>query len=159
MSVVNYGLSKFEYTKSVNGAPAADAVWKEMPEIKQNTAAMNTEQGEKTEYIDERGNIIDTRVLKSKFTLEIQLFMKKGDDYPIPHEDGIITDNYAIRLSPEDPSNNGILIENCSVSVEETWNTADGGLLKYTFTGLKPKTGNIVKRYIAKPEGAGMENE
>lgn len=164
MSVVNYGLSKFEYTKSVKGAPAENAEWKEMPEIRQNTATLNTEDGEKTEFIDERGNVIDTRNLKSKFSLEITLFIKKGDDYPIPHEDGVVSDNYAIRLTPEDPSNNGILMENCSVAVSETWTSADGGSLKYTFTGLKPKTGNILKRYIAEPanaeeEAGGEENE
>lgn len=159
MSVVNYGLKMFEFTISVNGAPAEGVEWKVMPEIRQNTATLNTEDGEKTEYIDERGNVIDTRNLKSKFTLEITLFIKKGDDYPIPHEDGIVKNNYAIRLTPEDPSNNGILMENCSVAVSETWTSADGGSLKYTFTGLKPKSGNILKRYIAEPAEETGEEE
>ena len=56
-------------------------------------------------------------------------------------------DNYAVRLTPEDETCEGFLMENCAVSVEESWSSADGKLLKYTFDGLKPTTGKICKPY------------
>lgn len=113
---------------------------------------MSVEAGEKVEAIDEKGDVVDTRTAKSKYTFECQIFVKKGDTKPIEDADGVIVENYAIRLTPEDPSTEGFLMENTSVAVEETWSAADGKLLKYTFSGLKPQNGKICKPYIAEPE-------
>lgn len=152
MAVLGWGWNKLEITKSVGGAPAADAVWTKFPEVKQGTAQLSVEAGEKVEAIDEKGDVVDTRTAKSKYTFECQIFVKKGDTKPIEDADGVIVENYAIRLTPEDPSTEGFLMENTSVAVEETWSAADGKLLKYTFSGLKPKNGKICKPYIAEPE-------
>lgn len=152
MAVLSWGGPIVEFFKLVAGKITAGAVWSKMPEIKQGTAQLTTEAGEKTEAIDEFGNVVDTRTAKSKYTFECQIFVKKGDTRPIEDKDGVIVDNYAVRITPEDPETEGFIMENTSVSVEETWSSADGKLLKYTFAGLKPETGNILKPYIAEQE-------
>lgn len=161
MSVLSWGGPLVEFAKLVNGKLPEGATWEKMPEIKQGTAQLTTEAGEKTEALDEFGNVVDTRTAKSKYTFECQIFVKKGDKRPIADEDGVIIDNYAMRLTPEDPTTEGIKMDKCSVSVEETWSSADGKLLKYSFSGLKPEEGKICKPYLAEQEAEepGEEGE
>lgn len=158
MSVLSWGGPTIEFTQSNNGAPDSNAVWKKMPDIKQGTAQLTTEAGEKTEALNEFGEVVDTRTAKSKYTLEFQVFVKKGDKKPIEDADGVVLANYAVRLTPEDATNEGFIMDNCSVSCEETWSSADGKLWKYTFNGLKPKEGKILKPYVAEEE-PGEDNE
>lgn len=149
MGKLTWGGPFVEFVKSVNGAPAQDAVWKAFPDIKQGTAQLTTEAGERVEALNEFGEVVDTRTAKSKYTFECQIFVKTGDKKPIEDEDGVILDNYALRLTPEDKRNTGFRLDNCAVACEETWSSADGTLLKYTFTGLKPAEGKILKPYLA----------
>ena len=74
----------------------------------------------------EGGDVVDTRRGKNKYVFELEIFVKKGDAKPIEDEDGVIVDNYAVRLTPED--------EACK-------------LWKYTFDAKKPETGKTLKPY------------
>lgn len=147
MSKLSWGKPTVEFTKSENGAPGASASWTKFPEIKENTAKLTPTKGNKTEATEEGGDLVDARYGKNKYAFELEVFVKKGDVRPIEDEDGLVVDNYAVRLTPEDETCEGFLMENCAVSVEESWSSADGKLLKYTFDGLKPTTGKICKPY------------
>ena len=153
MSVLSWGGPTIEFAElDQDGNIPEGAAWKKMPEIKNGTAQLNTEDGEKVEATDEDGNVVDTRTAKSKYTLGFQIFVKKGDKRPIEDEDGVIVSNYAVRLTPKDPKTEGFKMDKTSVSVNETWSAADGKLLKYSFAGLKPKEGKICKPYVAQSE-------
>lgn len=114
-------------------------------------------QGRHGQTDDNRGNekgsdrggrrCVDTRRGKNKYVFELEIFVKKGDEKPIEDEDGVIVDNYAVRLTPEDEACEGFLIENATVSVTESWSSADGKLWKYTFDAKKPETGKTLKPY------------
>lgn len=158
MSVLSWGKPTIETCKLTNGDLPSDPTWKPMPEIVTDTTKLNTEPGEKKEAIAEGGDIVDVRYSKSKYTLEFELFVKKGDSKPIEDEDGVILENYAVRLTPEDDTCEGFLIDNSSVSCVETWSSADGKRWKYTFSGLKPKTGKILKPYL-KSQSAPAKQE
>jgi len=147
MSVLSWGKPKVEFgALTSNGA--APTTWKVMPEIVQGTAKLTTEKGNKTEAVEEGGGIVDIYTGKNKYTFELEVFAKKSDTAkPIDDEDGVIIDNFAIRLTPEDPTNDGFIMDKTNVSFEETWSSADGKRWKYTFTGLKPATGKILKPY------------
>ena len=93
------------------------------------------------------GQTDDNRRGKNKYVFELEIFVKKGDEKPIEDEDGVIVDNYAVRLTPEDEACEGFLIENATVSVTESWSSADGKLWKYTFDAKKPETGKTLKPY------------
>lgn len=149
MSVLSWGKPTVEFTKSVNGAPATEpsASWTAFPEIKEDTAKLTTTEGTKKEATEEGGDVVDTRRGKNKYVFELEIFVKKGDEKPIEDEDGVIVDNYAVRLTPEDEECEGFLIENATVSVTESWSSADGKLWKYTFDAKKPKTGKTLKPY------------
>ena len=154
MSVLSWGKPKVEFTKSKDGAPAASATWDKMPEIKEDTAKLTTTEGTKKEATEEGGDLVDTRKGKNKYLFELEIFVKKGDEKPIEDEDGVVIDNYAVRLTPEDEECEGFLIENASVSVSESWSSADGKLWKYSFDAKKPKTGKTLKKYVKTVAGA-----
>jgi len=149
MSVLAWGKPKKLEAGKLGVSDAAPTDWIEFPEIVKDTAKLTTEQGSKTEAIAEGGGIVDVRVEKNKYSFECELFVKTGDEKPIEDEDGIVLDSYAVRLTPEDPKNEGFIMDKTSVSCVETWTSADGKRWKYTFSGLIPKTGKILKAYFA----------
>lgn len=133
--------------------------WSALPEIKQGTATLETEQGDKTEALDEGGSVVDARYAKSKYTFSCSIFIKKGDSKPIEDVDGVVTTNYALRLTPEDPAAAGFLLPKTNVSVQETWSSEEGGLWVYTFSALKPDEGTMLQRYTGSTSGGGGGGE
>lgn len=146
MAKLSWGEPKVEIAPIDNGVIGS---YTALPEIKQGTATLNTEAGEQTEALDEGGNVVDSRTAKSKYTFECDIFVKKGDECPVEDEDGIVKTNYAMRLTPEDPTCHGFMMPMTSVSVQESWSSADGSLWHLTFKGLKPKSGRTLQPYQA----------
>lgn len=136
-----------EVVETPDGAVPANPTWAEFPEIVEKTAQLTTEKGTAQEATEEGGAVVDVRYNKNKYKFECELFVKKGDSKPIEDTDGVVAENYCLRLTPEDDTLEGFILENTSVSVEETWSSENGKRWKYTFQGLKPKTGNILKPY------------
>ncbi|MDR0207343.1 MAG: hypothetical protein LBI45_08830 [Bacteroidales bacterium] len=149
MAKLAWGKPKIEVAVSTNGEPITSATWKVFPEIKENSAKLTPTKGTKTEAKQEGGEIVDVRYSKNSFVFECEVFVKKGDIRPIEDEDGLVVDDYALRLTPEDPDTEGFKIDCATVSVEESWTSADGKMLKYTFDVKKPKTGKMIKPYTA----------
>lgn len=148
MAVLTWGEPVLEICElDDKGAIPSSPTWKELPEIVQGTAQLSTEDGEVTEALDEGGAIVDSRTKKSKYSFACELFVKKGDTKPIEDEDGVVTKNYAIRLTPEDSTLKGWILPKTSVSVKTTWSSTDGTRWAYTFKGLKPATGTILQEY------------
>lgn len=145
MAVLTWGEPKVEISAYDGSTPGTS--WTPLPEIKQDTASLSTEAGDKIEALDEGGNVIDTRIAKSKYTFTCQIFRKNGKSKPIVDEDGIITTNYGVRLVPEDDKLVGWQMPKTAVSCQEAWSSAEGTMWTYTFTGLKPDSGTILQDY------------
>lgn len=113
------------------------------------STTLDTEDGEKTEYLEEGGGLVDSYQKQSKYTLTFTLYAKKGTRKPIEDKNGVIKTNYAIRLSPEDPECKGFIMHKCSVSCRETYSSADGVRWEYSFSGLVGEdTSEILDEYI-----------
>lgn len=147
MAVLSWGKPKVEVAPYVNGALPDTPSWQTLPEIQQGSAQLTTEEGDRQEALEEGGGLVDVRYNKNRYTFTLALFIKKGDSKPIVDDDGVVTNNYAVRLTPEDPQAQGFLLPKCSVSVQESWTSADGGLWTYTFSALKPASGTMLQRY------------
>lgn len=153
MAVLNWGKPTIEVTPYIDGVLPESPVWTKLPTPVEGTTTLETEEGDKTEAIEEGGGVVDTYRKKSKYTLSVELFEKKGEEKPIEDEDGIVTTNYAVRLTPEDKTTNGYLLKKTTVGFSQTYNAADGGRWKYTFDALVPDDASaILQKYIA---GAG----
>ena len=147
MSVLTWGKPKIEICAFVAGVMPVSPVWTALPASKQDSTKLSTAKGSKTEMKEEGGGLIDVRFDKNGYTLETEILLQKGASKPISDVDGVVAENYAVRLTPEDDTLQGFIIDKASVQVEETWNAKDGTVLKYSFEALKPATGNLLKPY------------
>lgn len=154
MAVINWGKPKLEICKLVNGEiPAASPQWTRIDTPVDGTTTLEMEEGDKTEALEEGGGVVDTYIKKGRISLTFELYEKKGSEKPIEDDDGIIADNYAIRLTPEDTACNGYILKKCAVSFRQSFTAADGGRWIYTFDALTPSTGKMLESYNASEEG------
>lgn len=138
MAKLTWGQPKVEIVKcTTENIPGDD--WADIAgAIKQGTATLSTEAGERTEALDEGGAVVDVRVAKNKYTFTFTMFGQRGVEKPIPDDNGLISDNYAVRLTPEDSTLPGFIINCASVTLLESWTSADGTLWEYSFSALMP---------------------
>lgn len=148
MAVISWGKPKIEIAKlDSSGTPGA---WTEVDTPKQDSTQLTTEKGDKKEALEEGGGVVDAKYNKSKYSLVYQLFAKKGSTKPIADDDGVVLDNYAVRITPEDPTVPGWIMPKTNVSVVDTWSAEEGQLWEYTHDGLVPDGGGkILQEYIA----------
>lgn len=147
MAILSWGKFILETAPSTSGAPATSATWKAIDTPKDGTFKLNTEEGATTEALEEGGEVVDSRTAKNKVTIEFDLFVKKGVQQPFENNDGVIAGEHAFRLTPEDNTLEGFIIERSTVSAQTTYTSAEGKMIHYKVKALKPKTGNILKPY------------
>lgn len=140
MSVLSWGKPCIEIA-ALNAVSGEPENWQTLTIPKDGTTTLEVTEGDKTEAIEEGGGIVDTYQKKNKYKLSFELFNKKGDIKPIADNDGVILQNYAVRLTPEDPTCKGFMLKKCSVSVLDAWTAADGATWKYSLNGLTPTDG------------------
>lgn len=132
----------------VTGADdAAPEKFNAMPTAEENTVLLTTVKGSANELYGEGHELVARKMQKSYKQLAMSVFVPSGIAKPIEDEDGVISDEYAVRLTPEDETLTGFIMRKCSVEVEEEWSSAKGKMLKYIFSSLKPKTGGMIEDY------------
>ena len=152
MSILSWGKCKIETTPSVSGAPATSASWTAIDTPKEDTTKIIPTAGTEKTANEEGGDIVDYKRGKTTFTLEFDLFVKKGGTRPFTDDDGVISGEHCFRITPEDDTCEGAQIDRSVVSVEESYSAADGKLLHYVAKCLKPASGKTVKPYTKTTE-------
>lgn len=154
MSSLSWGKPEIEFGKC--GADgAAPTTWEKLAFTPvENSTKLTPSKGTKKEAKIEGGELEAVKYGRNSYAFEFEVRAAKGRVKPIVDSDGVILDEYAVRLTPEDTTCEGILIDRSCVSVEETFDTEKGKMWKYTFDVLKPATGNLVKPYL-KPASGG----
>lgn len=148
MAQIGWGKPKIVFGKIVEPG-ASSAPWAKMQNPVQNSTTLSTEKGSKSEALCEGGEVEDVKYDKNKYSLTMTIRVKKGATQPIPHNDGVVNDEYMIALQPEDPAVPGLAIQKAHVSVEDGWGTEDGTTFIYTFDALAPGDGtNQVKHGV-----------
>lgn len=148
---VDIPVNGYIYEAAAASADAATgkATWVEISTPKQDSTQMTTSKGTKQEAKEEGGGLVGVRYDKNSYVLNFELFVKKGSSKPIDDIDGIIIEHYAVRLTPEDASLEGFIMDKTSVQIEDTYTTKEGKTWKYSFEGLLPTVGKICKEYFA----------
>lgn len=142
MAVIPWGRPKLEFGVS-DGSNVAS--WTEMPNPQEDSAQLTTTKGTKQTAKGEGGETVDVRYNANEYSFEFKIFVKKGEaTRPIEDSDGVVAQNYGIRLTPEDPTLEGWIMPYCNVSVSQEWASANGTLITYTFEGLKPVGGGKI---------------
>lgn len=145
MSQLSWGKCTIEFATSTKGTPAE--TWKAIDTPKEDTTKLTPTAGTEKTANEEGGELVDSRTGKNTFQFEFDLFVKKGGTRPFEDNDGMISGEYAFRLTPEDEETEGFQIDRSTVRCEESYSTADGKLLHYVVKVLKPATGKSVKPY------------
>lgn len=155
MSKITWGKPKIFITKlgPAETHPSDIAVWTDISnnyKIKENSTSLTTTAGDKTEAKEEGGAVIDTKHGKSTYSLAFDIY-HYGKDFvkPIEDVDGVILDNYALRLIPEDGTLPGFIFKCASVSATDQYTPADGTTTTYTFDALVPTTGTMMQKFKA----------
>jgi hypothetical protein len=143
MAVLSWGKPTVEFKKTTD----TSSDWGTFAEIVEDSASLEVTEGELIQATEEGGGVVDSRRKRNQYKFSLELFVKKGDTRPIADVDGVIADNYAVRLTPEDATCEGFILDKTNVSVSESWTAANGKRLRYTFDGIKPDD----KTAICKP--------
>ena len=154
MAQLSWGKPSIEFAKcGANGA--APTVWTKLAyDPVENSTKLTPTKGEKKEAKVEGGEVEAVKYAKNTYVFEFEVRAAQGRTKPIEDSDGVVEGEYAFRLVPENPECEGFLIERSIVSLEETYDTAEGKKWKYTADVLKPASGSQVKSYkpAADPE-------
>jgi hypothetical protein len=142
------------------------AKWTKLPTPKEGSTKLSTSKGDKKEAKIEGGQNEDVKYLKSTSTVEYSLRRNKIRKKPFADKDGVIEHHYAIFIQPENKEVPGPYIMKTTVSVEETFDTEDGGILIYTHDSLIPddnsaqvKWGTITTDLATIEEGKDVEDK
>lgn len=152
MAIIGWGEPTIEISKlSAEGAPTT---WEKVATPVEDTTQLVTTKGGKLEAPVEGGGFEDIKYKKNTYAVEFELYASKGRTKPIEDDDGVVQDQYAIRITPEDASVEGLVVDRSTVSVEDTWAANIGGKWKYTFDVLIPADGSKqIKWQVIVPEG------
>ena len=147
MAQLSWGKPTIEFGKcGANGA--APTTWTKLAyDPVENSTKLTPTNGEKKEAKVEGGENEAVKYARNIYAFEFEIRAAKGREKPIADSDGVVEGEYAFRLTPEDVTCEGIQIDRSVVSVEESFDTAEGKKWKYTVDVLKPNEGNQVKPY------------
>lgn len=133
-------------TISTAGVIPTSPIYITIPNIVQGSTQLTSTKGTRREAPLEGGDFADLSYNKNAYVLEFEMYATKGLEKPVPDVEGIISDEYAIFLKPEDPLVEGIKIERSKLSVDDTFSADIGKKWKYTADVLPPADGtNSVK--------------
>ncbi len=105
-------------------------------------------KGTRREAPLEGGGFADLAYNKNTYVFEFEIYAVKGESKPVEDVDGVVEKHYGIKLQPEDPTVEGIVIEEAAISVEETYSAEIGKKWKYTCDVITPETGSSVKHEV-----------
>lgn len=165
MAVIGWGKPRI-FVKDLD---ATSSKWEELPTPVEDSTQLTTTKGDKQEAKIEGGENEDIKYGKNTYALVLNIRAAKGRKRPISDSDGVVVHNYAVALQPEDPEVPGFCMEKTTVSVEDTFTSADGGVWAYTFDALKsaadknqvqwgkiivtPTTGSPITKIECDPDG------
>jgi hypothetical protein len=105
-------------------------------------------KGTRREAPLEGGGFADLAYNKNTYVFEFEIYAVKGESKPVVDVDGVVEKHYSVKLQPEDPTVEGIVIEEAAISVEETYSAEIGKKWKYTCDVITPETGASVKHEV-----------
>lgn len=139
---ISWGKPKIE-VKKLGQEP--DASWEVFATPVEGTTQLTTTQGDKIEAKIEGGENEAVKYKKNTYQLVFNVRQVPERTDPIVDSDGVVTDEYAVRVTPENPEALGVQIDRTSVNVQKTYDAENGLVKVYTFDVLKPGTGDAVK--------------
>lgn len=122
-----------------------ETAWTKFATPVEDTTKLECTQGDKMEAKIEGGENEAVKYKANSYVLSFNMRQVPERTDPISEENGIVKDEYSVRVIPENDEAIGILIDRASVNVQTSFDSQNGLIKTYTFDALKPATGNTVK--------------
>ena len=126
-------------------AQTPEAEWEAFATPVDGTTQLSSEQGEKMEAAIEGGGNEAVKYKKNTYQLTFDVRQVPERTDPIESVDGVVADEYSVRITPENPDALGVLIDRAAVNVQKSFTASDGLISTYTFEVLEPASGEAVK--------------
>lgn len=123
----------------------AGAKWKRLATPKEDSTQLTPTKGDKKEATVEGGENEDVKYGKNKYALAYTIRRNTERKKPFVDVDGVVAHRYAVFVQPENINVPGPKLDTTIVTLEDPFDTTDGGQLTYTHDALKPESGNTVK--------------
>lgn len=129
-----------------SGTPAS---WTTIDTPREGTTTLNTTDGESLEAKEEGGEVVEHIDTADKYSLEFEVFVKKGVALPFSDTDGVIVGEFAFRVeSALDSNAPSFQIDRAVISASVQYAPNDSLRVKYTVTALKPTDNSKTIKYI-----------
>jgi hypothetical protein len=123
--------------------------WVKFTTIVEDSATLDTTEGDKTEATIEGGDVEAVRYTKNKYALSFEERMGSKHSNKLSAVDGVVSGTYEFVLIPTENANApGIYIPRANAAVSESYTAADGIKEKYTFDALKNDLGSKYGKVI-----------
>jgi len=135
---LSWGKPIIEVAKIASGVIGT---YQAVPTPVEDSSKLTPTAGGKQDAPVEGGDLEDVKYGKNQYAFEFEVRKAKDRDMPIAHNDGVILDEYAFRLTPEDPSVPGFQFPRGRFHVEDSWDAKNGEKWKYILDALIPYDG------------------
>jgi hypothetical protein len=125
---IGWGKPKIEVKKVGSGGD-----WDEFAAPVEDSTQLETTQGDKLEAKIEGGENEAVKYKSNTYQLTFNVRQAPEREDPIVDVDGIVADEYSVRITPENPAAIGCVIDRAAVNVQTSFNAADGLIKTYTF--------------------------
>jgi hypothetical protein len=126
-----------------------DSTWKEFPTPVESSTQLEASQGDKKEAKIEGGTNEAVKYNANTYTLTFNIRQASdrtgANDNFITDLDGVVSDEYAVRITPENSNAIHALIRRAAVNVQQSFNADDGFIKTYTFDVLRPSDSTLAQ--------------
>lgn len=144
----------------VKDTDTSGATWQELYTPVEDSTQLTVTKGDKMEARIEGGEAEDVKYKRSTYAVAFNI--RKGKipggteirKLPFHSIDGYVEKHFALLLQPEDPTCEGFFIGDATVSIDDTYTAADGGMWQVTMDALRAEKGDTVKWGVVTLSGA-----
>lgn len=148
MGKLNWGKPKIEI--GLLGAnDAAPSSWIVLDNPVKDTTQLTTQDGQTQEAEGEGGELVDFKNEANRYEFAFTLFKKKGQAWPVSDIDGKVAGFYAMRLTPEDATADGIQFAKSVMTAGDSYNVKDGQQKQYKMKVINAAAGATILPYYA----------
>lgn len=122
----------------VKDLEATDGKWSKIPTPMDGTTQLTPTKGDKKEAKLEGGDNEDVMYLANNYALAYQIRRTSNKEMPIKHTDGVVEHHYGVVVVPQNKTAPGCYIAESAVSVEDAFDTTEGGTDLYTHDAVVP---------------------
>jgi len=119
--------------------------WQKFATPVDGSTSLESTQGDKMEAAIEGGTneAVKYKANTYQLTFDVRQVPERTD--PITDVDGVVSEEYSVRITPENPAAISAYIQRAAVNVQTKFDAENGLVRTYTFDVLKPDEGPQVK--------------